>query len=129
MSRFKTFIVAVLALLAVPPLAAQTRSADSHASVAVLAFGQGTGTSGSALAAFEASGAVPPADLNQRDQYVGIEQAGPTFGRSHVGRRPTCALGCDPAEVPQRCAAGGGREVGPGRRPAACGSRAPSAAG
>jgi len=45
----------------------------------VLAFGEGTGTSGQDLAAFEARGTVPAADLSQRQQYEGIEQAWPGF--------------------------------------------------
>lgn len=43
----------------------------------VLGFGEGEGTSAQALAAFEANGTVPPADLNQVQQYEGLEQAWP----------------------------------------------------
>jgi hypothetical protein len=43
----------------------------------VLAFGEGQGTSAQDLAAFEANGTVPPADLNQAHQYEGLEQAWP----------------------------------------------------
>jgi acyl-homoserine lactone acylase PvdQ len=43
----------------------------------VLAFGEGQGTSAQDLAAFEANGSVPAADLNQDQQYEGLEQAWP----------------------------------------------------
>jgi acyl-homoserine lactone acylase PvdQ len=45
----------------------------------VLAFGEGQGTTASGLAAFEAAGTVPAADLSQDTQYEGIEQAWPGF--------------------------------------------------
>lgn len=70
------------ALVAVAPAGAS----DVTGFHSVLAFGEGTGTSLSALAAFEASSAVPAEDLNQRDQYEGIEQAGPAFSAADIDR-------------------------------------------
>src|SRR3954453_3539036 len=77
------FVLAVAACCLSAPAA---YAADFNGFHSVLAFGQGTGTSASALAAFEASGAVPAADLNQRDQYVEIEKAGPTFSAADIDR-------------------------------------------
>ncbi|WP_249010175.1 penicillin acylase family protein [Conexibacter sp. DBS9H8] len=45
----------------------------------VLAFGEGVGTTPAALAAFEANGTAPAADLNEVGLYEGIEQAWPGF--------------------------------------------------
>jgi acyl-homoserine lactone acylase PvdQ len=55
---------------------AQTTFGGFHS---VLAFGEGENTSAQDLAAFEANGTVPPADLNQQTQYEGLEQAWPGF--------------------------------------------------
>jgi acyl-homoserine lactone acylase PvdQ len=72
------------ALLAAPAAVPASAGAAATGFHSVLAFGEGTGTSAAALAGFEASAAVPPEDLNQRDQYEGIEQAGPTFGAADL---------------------------------------------
>ena len=82
----RSFALAVAACLAALAGAAPAGAADVTGFHSVLAFGEGTGTSLSALAAFEASSAVPAEDLNQRDQYEGIEQAGPTFGAADIDR-------------------------------------------
>jgi acyl-homoserine lactone acylase PvdQ len=50
----------------------------------VLAFGEGEGTSPQDLAAFEANGTVPPADLSQDQQYEGLEQAWPGLSASDL---------------------------------------------
>jgi len=82
MLRFLAASAAACCLLAAP-----AQGADNFTGFhSVLAFGQGTGSSASALAAFEASGAVPAADLNQREQYEGLEQAGPTFTAADIDR-------------------------------------------
>ena len=52
----------------------------------VLAFGEGEGTSDQDLAAFEANGTVPAADLNQDQQYEGLEQAWPGFTTADLDR-------------------------------------------
>ena len=52
----------------------------------VLAFGEGEGTSVQDLAAFEAAGTAPPADLSQNQQYEGLEQAWPGFSPADLGR-------------------------------------------
>jgi acyl-homoserine lactone acylase PvdQ len=52
----------------------------------VLAFGEGEGTSVPDLAAFEANGAVPAADLSQDHQYEGLEQAWPGFTAADLNR-------------------------------------------
>src|SRR3954451_8849204 len=67
------------------PAPAGATAADFTGFHSVLAFGQGKGTSAADLAAFEA-GTVPAADLNQRDQYEGLEQAGPTFTAADLDR-------------------------------------------
>jgi len=45
----------------------------------VLAFGEGEGTTGADLAAYEANGTAPASDLSQDQQYEGLEQAWPGF--------------------------------------------------
>jgi acyl-homoserine lactone acylase PvdQ len=50
----------------------------------VLAFGEGESTSAADLAAFEANGTVPTADVSQDQQYEGIEQAWPGFTSSDL---------------------------------------------
>ncbi len=52
----------------------------------VLAFGEGEGTSAKDLAAFEANGTVPGADLNQDQQYEGLEQAWPGFTEADLAK-------------------------------------------
>ncbi|HEY2007307.1 MAG TPA: penicillin acylase family protein, partial [Solirubrobacteraceae bacterium] len=52
----------------------------------VLAFGEGEGTSGQDLAAFEANGTVPAVDLNQQGLYEGLEQAWPGFTTPDLNR-------------------------------------------
>ncbi|MCW2966746.1 MAG: Penicillin amidase, partial [Solirubrobacteraceae bacterium] len=84
MRRLPGLVLAVcLAALAAAPAA---WGADVSGFHSVLAFGEGTGTSAAALAAFEANSSVPPEDLNQRDQYEGLEQAGPTFGTADLDK-------------------------------------------
>lgn len=51
----------------------------------VLAFGEGESTSAQDLAAYEAAGTVPPADLNQDQQYEGLEQAWPGLTPAGLG--------------------------------------------
>jgi acyl-homoserine lactone acylase PvdQ len=82
MLRVLAALGAVCCLTAAPAQGA----ANFNGFHSVLAFGQGTNNSASALAAFEAAGTVPAADLNQREQYVGIEKAGPTFSDADVDR-------------------------------------------
>ena len=74
--------VCLLALIVPGTALAQTSTSTStfggfHS---VLGFGEGENTSPQDLAAFEATGAVPPADVNQVQQYEGLEQAWPGFG-------------------------------------------------
>jgi acyl-homoserine lactone acylase PvdQ len=52
----------------------------------VLAFGEGEGTSAPGLAAFEANGTVPASDLNQLQQYEGLEQAWPGFTTADLSK-------------------------------------------
>jgi acyl-homoserine lactone acylase PvdQ len=52
----------------------------------VLAFGEGEGTSPQDLAAYEATGAVPAADLSQDHQYEGLEQVWPGFTAADLDR-------------------------------------------
>jgi acyl-homoserine lactone acylase PvdQ len=52
----------------------------------VLAFGEGKGTSAQDLAAYEANGTVPPADLNQVQQYEGLEHAWPGFTSADLSK-------------------------------------------
>ena len=52
----------------------------------VLAFGEGQSTSAGDLAAFTASGTVPPADSDQAPLYEGLEQAWPGFTQADLGR-------------------------------------------
>ncbi|MFZ0043404.1 MAG: penicillin acylase family protein [Solirubrobacteraceae bacterium] len=52
----------------------------------VLAFGEGESTSDQDLAAFEADGSVPPADLSQDQQYEGLEQAWPGFTTADLSK-------------------------------------------
>src|SRR3954454_9371293 len=62
------------------------QAADFNGFHSVLAFGQGKGNSAADLAAFEAGGTAPAADLSQRDQYEGLEQAGPKFTPADLDR-------------------------------------------
>ncbi len=52
----------------------------------VLAFGEGEGTSGQDLAAYEATGSVPAADMSQDQQYEGLEQAWPGFTTADLAK-------------------------------------------
>jgi acyl-homoserine lactone acylase PvdQ len=52
----------------------------------VLAFGEGESTSPQDLAAYEAAGNPPAADLNQDQQYVGLEQAWPGFTAADISK-------------------------------------------
>src|SRR5438128_2234498 len=83
--RAEPYVAAVLrrALLAVcllcfafPGAAAAQTFGGFHS---VLGFGEGESTSPQDLAAFEANNTVPPSDVNQRQQYEGLEQAWPGF--------------------------------------------------
>jgi acyl-homoserine lactone acylase PvdQ len=73
------WLVCVLCLgaLAVPALSQAEPIFGGFYSV--LAFGEGESTSAQDLAAYEANGTVPPADVNQVHQYEGLEQAWPGF--------------------------------------------------
>jgi acyl-homoserine lactone acylase PvdQ len=76
--RLLPAVTVALFLAAAAPAAAQTPQIFTgfHS---VLAFGEGESTSDQDLAAYEATGTAPPADLNQDQQYEGLEQAWPGF--------------------------------------------------
>ncbi len=62
------------------PVAAHAQSVPIFSGFhSVLAFGEGEATSDPDLAAFEATSAVPAADLSQERMYEGLEQAWPGF--------------------------------------------------
>jgi acyl-homoserine lactone acylase PvdQ len=72
-------LLAGLLLLALPA-AGQAQTFPIYSGFhSVLAFGEGEPTSDQDLAAFEANGTVPAADLSQDQQYEGLEQAWPGF--------------------------------------------------
>jgi acyl-homoserine lactone acylase PvdQ len=75
----------VLCLAGAAPAAAQTPQIFTgfHS---VLAFGEGENTSDQDLAGFEAAGTAPAADLNQDQQYEGLEQAWPGFTTADLDR-------------------------------------------
>jgi acyl-homoserine lactone acylase PvdQ len=52
----------------------------------VLAFGEGESTTDADLAAYEATGRVPPSDISQEQQYEGLEQAWPGFSSAELSR-------------------------------------------
>src|SRR3954454_5703230 len=80
---FRRVLAVVAACLLTAPVA---QAADFNGFHSVLAFGQGKSTSAADLAAFEAGGTAPAADLSQRDAYEGLEQAGPTFTLADLDR-------------------------------------------
>ncbi len=75
----------LLALLLAPTAGAQSPPIYSgfHS---VLAFGEGEGTTGKDLAAYEATNQAPPTDLSQEQKYEGLEQAWPGFSTADLGR-------------------------------------------
>ncbi len=75
--------VCVLALAMVLPAAGQAEPIFGGFN-SVLAFGEGESTSAQDLAAFEANGTVPAADIDQDQQYEGLEQAWPGFTASEL---------------------------------------------
>jgi acyl-homoserine lactone acylase PvdQ len=78
-------LLVCLLVLALPAGAAQ--AFPIHGGFhSVLAFGEGEGTSGQDLAAFEANGTVPAVDLNQQGLYEGLEQAWPGFTAPDLNR-------------------------------------------
>ncbi len=76
--RLLPALTVALCLVMAAPAAAQTPQIFSgfHS---VLAFGEGENTSAQDLAAYESAGTAPAADLNQDQQYEGLEQAWPGF--------------------------------------------------
>ncbi|HTX29843.1 MAG TPA: penicillin acylase family protein [Solirubrobacteraceae bacterium] len=76
--RLLPAVIVVLWLAAAGPAGAQTPQIFTgfHS---VLAFGEGENTSDQDLAAYEAAGTAPAADLNEDQQYEGLEQAWPGF--------------------------------------------------
>ena len=78
-------LVCVLWLLA--PAAARAQGTPIFTGFnSVLAFGEGESTSAQDLAAFEANGTVPAADLDQDQQYEGLEQAWPGFTTADLSK-------------------------------------------
>ncbi len=66
-------------LLAAPATAGAANPPIYSGFHSVLAFGEGESTTDADLAAYQATGRVPPSDLSQEQQYEGLEQAWPGF--------------------------------------------------
>ncbi len=83
--RLLPALTVAFCLAAAAPAAAQTPQSFTgfHS---VLAFGEGQSSSAQDLAAFEAAGTAPPADLNQDQQYEGLEQAWPGLTAADLGK-------------------------------------------
>jgi acyl-homoserine lactone acylase PvdQ len=77
----------VCLLLLGAPAAAQAQGTPVFTGFhSVLAFGEGEGTTAADLAAYEANGTPPPADVNQLQQYEGLEQAWPGFTAADLNK-------------------------------------------
>jgi acyl-homoserine lactone acylase PvdQ len=76
-----------LALLLAVPAAAGAASSPIYSGFhSVLAFGEGESTTAADLAQYEANGTPPPSDLNQQQEYEGLEQAWPGFTSADLSR-------------------------------------------
>jgi acyl-homoserine lactone acylase PvdQ len=84
--RWLLAILAGLVLLGLPAGAGAQSFPIFSGFHSVLAFGEGESTTAADLAAFEANGAVPAADTNQRSDYEGLEQAWPGFTAADLDR-------------------------------------------